>query len=142
MAFHPQQNFFRSRYTVFYIHVLHSCSYIFKEPGNVAAGRDSYDSITRVNNLYWTKQKRMQASSVTGCPHFADAHSYNFVDDCFWVGVFWTGQNYLCYEMSGDSTFIDNARRSRHRFVKRLYDDRHTTDHDLGFLCSLSAIAD
>ncbi|WP_127490699.1 glycoside hydrolase family 88 protein [Paenibacillus glycanilyticus] len=75
-------------------------------------------------------------------PHCADEDSYNFVDNCFWVGGFWTGLNYLCYEMSGDQSFIENARRSKHRFVKRLYDDRHTTDHDLGFLFSLSAVAD
>jgi unsaturated chondroitin disaccharide hydrolase len=75
-------------------------------------------------------------------PHCADNEHYNFVEDCFWVGGFWTGQNYLCYEMSRDESFIEYARRSKHRFVKRLYDDRHTTDHDLGFLFSLSAIAD
>lgn len=75
-------------------------------------------------------------------PHCAESGKYNFMDNGFWIGGFWTGLNYLCYEMSKDSEFVDIARRSKHRFVKRLYQDRHTTDHDLGFLFSLSTLAD
>ncbi len=75
-------------------------------------------------------------------PHATDDGKYHFMDNGFWVGGFWTGINYLCYELTQDKAFIDYARSSKHRFVKRLYEDTHTTDHDLGFLFSLSSVAE
>lgn len=67
---------------------------------------------------------------------------YQFRDNGGWVGSFWTGLNYLCSELSGDAAFVDNARQSRWRFAKRLYEDPQSLDHDTGFLFSLSAVAD
>ncbi|QGQ98410.1 glucuronyl hydrolase [Paenibacillus psychroresistens] len=75
-------------------------------------------------------------------PHSTEQGKYTFMDNGFWVGGFWTGLNYLCYEMSKDSSYMEFARSSNHRFTKRLYEDRQTTDHDLGFLFSLSSVAD
>ncbi|WP_309119026.1 glycoside hydrolase family 88 protein [Paenibacillus sp.] len=67
---------------------------------------------------------------------------YSFAEDGFWVGGFWTGLNWLCFEMSGDRAFAEVARASRHRFIKRLYEHPETLDHDTGFLYQLSFIAD
>jgi unsaturated chondroitin disaccharide hydrolase len=67
---------------------------------------------------------------------------YRFIEDGFWTGSFWTGLNYLCYEMTEDKTFIDSARKSWHRFIKRLYEKPGTLDHDIGFLYILSFVAD
>lgn len=75
-------------------------------------------------------------------PHAAERGKYGFMEDGSWVGGFWTGLNWLCYEMTGEEEFEAAARRSEHRFVKRLYEDRETTDHDLGFLFCLSSVAD
>mgnify|MGYP001191706817 CR=1 FL=1 len=75
-------------------------------------------------------------------PHATANGKYDFMDDGFWVGGFWTGLLWLGFEASGDPIYEEAARRSRHRFAKRLYEDRATTDHDLGFLFSLSAVAD
>ncbi|WP_135557013.1 glycoside hydrolase family 88 protein [Paenibacillus cymbidii] len=77
---------------------------------------------------------KLPASTVDGL--------FQFRENGGWVGSFWTGLNYLCYELSGDETFIEVARRSRHRFTKRLYQNPETLDHDIGFLYSLSSVAD
>lgn len=75
-------------------------------------------------------------------PEFTQKGKYNFVDQGTWVGGFWTGLNYLCHEMSGDHTFLEAARKSRHRFIKRLYENKKSLDHDIGFLFTLSCVAD
>jgi len=75
-------------------------------------------------------------------PHATADGRYEFMDDGFWVGGFWTGLAWLCSELSGEGVYADIARRSRQRFLKRLYENRETTDHDLSFLFSLSSVAD
>ncbi|NQX63670.1 glycoside hydrolase family 88 protein [Paenibacillus qinlingensis] len=55
---------------------------------------------------------------------------------------FWTGLNWLSYELTGDEGFIRTARDSYPRLLKRLYDTPETLDHDIGFLYSLSFVAD
>lgn len=66
--------------------------------------------------------------------------SYERNDDD-WVDGFWSGQLWLAYVETGDKVFFDAARRQRPYFVERLTrPESHT--HDLGFLYSLSAVAD
>lgn len=67
---------------------------------------------------------------------------YQFDEWGTWVGSFWTGLNFLCYEMSQDESYLEVARKSRHRFKRRLYERPETLDHDIGFLYSLSCVAD
>jgi unsaturated chondroitin disaccharide hydrolase len=88
------------------------------------------------------KTKNNAAQFGDKLPHATVNGKYDFMDNGFWVGGFWTGLLWLGFELSGDVIFEEAARRSRHRFGKRLYDDRETTDHDLGFLFSLSSVAD
>ncbi|GLX67786.1 glycoside hydrolase family 88 protein [Paenibacillus glycanilyticus] len=75
-------------------------------------------------------------------PHATVNGQYDFMDNGFWVGGFWTGLLWLAFEATGDAAWAEAARRSRNRFTKRLYEERETTDHDLGFLFSLSSVAD
>jgi unsaturated chondroitin disaccharide hydrolase len=75
-------------------------------------------------------------------PVYTTDGKYSFNEDGGWVGGFWPGLNFLCYEMTGDQDFLYTARRSKHRFIKRLYENKETLDHDTGFLYSLSCVAD
>ena len=67
---------------------------------------------------------------------------FDFSGNGSWVGGFWTGMNYLCYELTKEEAFLKAARASGHRFSKRLYENPETLDHDIGFLYSLSSVAD
>lgn len=67
---------------------------------------------------------------------------YLFAENGGWVGGFWTGLNFLCYELSGDDFYLEAARASRHRFADRVYKNPGTLDHDIGFLYILSCVAD
>lgn len=58
-----------------------------------------------------------------------------------WVDGFWSGQLWLAYAKTGDREFFDAARRQRAYFADRLARP-HSHDHDLGFLYSLSVVAD
>ncbi len=59
----------------------------------------------------------------------------------FWVEGFWSGQLWLAYAATGDAVFCDAARRQRPYFAERLA-LTETHDHDMGFLYTLSAVAD
>jgi unsaturated chondroitin disaccharide hydrolase len=58
-----------------------------------------------------------------------------------WVEGFWSGQLWLAYAYTGEQFFSETARQQRSTFVWRLAHPE-THDHDLGFLFSLSAVAD
>jgi unsaturated chondroitin disaccharide hydrolase len=88
-----------------------------------------------------TRQNGMKFGD--GLPFCTDEKGkYTFREDGFWVGSFWTGINYLCYEFTGNPFFVDTARKSQHRLIRRLYENKRTLDHDLGFLYSLMFVAD
>jgi unsaturated chondroitin disaccharide hydrolase len=58
-----------------------------------------------------------------------------------WVDSFWSGQLWLAYEQTSDTMFLAAARAQRPYFADRLNrPESHT--HDLGFLYTLSAVAD
>ncbi len=59
----------------------------------------------------------------------------------FWVEGFWSGQLWLAYAATQDPVFLEAARAQRPYFVARL-DRPQSHDHDLGFLYSLSLVAD
>lgn len=58
-----------------------------------------------------------------------------------WVEGFWSGQLWLAYAESGENVFFEAARQQRPYFAARL-ERPESHDHDLGFLYSLSAVAD
>jgi unsaturated chondroitin disaccharide hydrolase len=59
----------------------------------------------------------------------------------FWVEGFWSGQLWLAYDETKDAVFLDAARAQNPYFFERL-DRPETHDHDMGFLYSLSLVAD
>lgn len=59
----------------------------------------------------------------------------------FWVEGFWSGQLWLAYAETGEDAFLAAARRQRDYFAGRLGRPA-SHDHDLGFLYTLSAVAD
>jgi unsaturated chondroitin disaccharide hydrolase len=59
----------------------------------------------------------------------------------FWVEGFWSGQLWLAYDETKDTVFRDAARAQRPYFFERL-DRPESQDHDMGFLYSLSLVAD
>lgn len=75
-------------------------------------------------------------------PFYSENGQYVFTEYGGWTGGFWSGLNFLCYELTGKQFYLDAARASRHRFVKRLYENPESLDHDIGFLYGLSCVAD
>jgi unsaturated chondroitin disaccharide hydrolase len=67
--------------------------------------------------------------------------TYERCGDNDWVDSFWSGQLWLAYGETGDPVFLEAARRQRPYFAERLgRPESHT--HDLGFLYTLSVVAD
>ncbi|MCA1667040.1 MAG: glycoside hydrolase family 88 protein [Thermomicrobia bacterium] len=58
-----------------------------------------------------------------------------------WVDGFWSGQLWLAYEETGEPLFFASARAQRPYFADRL-SRPESHNHDLGFLYTLSAVAD
>ncbi|MFV8404372.1 glycoside hydrolase family 88 protein [Vibrio harveyi] len=57
-----------------------------------------------------------------------------------WVSSFWTGQLWLCYQLTGDEAFKNSA-NMRKPYFKELLINPNWHDHDLGFQYSLSCVA-
>jgi len=67
--------------------------------------------------------------------------TYERCHDSHWVDGFWSGQLWLAYAETGDEVFLEAARLQRPYFIARL-DRPESHDHDLGFLYSLSLVAE
>lgn len=67
--------------------------------------------------------------------------TYERCHDSHWVDGFWSGQLWLAYDETRDPIFLEAARAQRPYFIERL-DRPQSHDHDLGFLYSLSLVAD
>lgn len=59
-----------------------------------------------------------------------------------WTTAFWTGQLWLTYQVSGDARWRELAQRHSASFTDRLRRGVDLQHHDLGFLYTLSSIAD
>lgn len=70
-----------------------------------------------------------------------DDLTYERCGDSHWVDGFWSGQLWLAYDEAQDTVFFYAARAQRPYFIERL-DRPETHDHDLGFLYTLSLVAD
>lgn len=58
-----------------------------------------------------------------------------------WVMGFLSGQLWLAHQLTGDTTFSAAAQARRGAF-RQMLDDRKARDHDLGFVFSLSSVAE
>lgn len=100
------------------------------------------DDLRAISSFITKKTKRNAAQYGDRLPAHTIEGVYEFADNGFWTGGFWTGLNWLSYELTGDESFIRTARDSYPRLLKRLYETQETLDHDIGFLYSLSFVAD
>lgn len=62
--------------------------------------------------------------------------------DFGWTQSFWTGMLWLAYELTGDQSFRKLAQYHTGLFQRRLVEEKGLDTHDLGFLYSLSCVAD
>ncbi|MEZ9925899.1 hypothetical protein BCV02_03615 [Vibrio breoganii] len=72
-----------------------------------------------------------------GAPNF----DWHYPDEYFWTDSFWTGQLWLAYSLTGEEKFKNSARMRRVQMEKILATPMWI-DHDMGFLYSLTAVAD
>ncbi len=72
----------------------------------------------------------------------ASKNVYHPVANCQWTCSFHTGMLWLCYEMTGEQGFRDVAEAQVNSFYDRLFDEKRMATHDIGFLYTLSCIAD
>lgn len=67
---------------------------------------------------------------------------YEKIENTCWTGSFYTGMLWLCYEMTGDESFKKVADAQVFSFAERVKDMERVQTHDLGFLYSISCVAD
>lgn len=68
-------------------------------------------------------------------------HQWEYCGQFDWVSSFWTGELWLCYQMTAEQTFKNSAKLRKRYFADMLLDP-FWLDHDLGFQYSLSCVAD
>lgn len=81
--------------------------------------------------------------------HFSDAFLsdntykgfYKPHDNTGWTTGFWTGELWLCYEMTGEKLFLELAEKQVKSFYDRIVNKIDVDHHDMGFLYSLSCVA-
>lgn len=66
---------------------------------------------------------------------------YPAIDNIEWTSSFWTGMLWLAYELTGDSKYRLVAEHQLASYKRRIEEQLETDTHDLGFLYSLSAVA-
>lgn len=59
-----------------------------------------------------------------------------------WTTGFYEGILWLLYELTGDRDFYDSAKAHSKLFTERLDNEIHLDHHDMGFLFTLSSVAD
>lgn len=77
----------------------------------------------------------------TGYPHVSKGGIYPVEDNTLWTSSFYVGLCYLAYDITRDINFIKNKDFYYESFYKRIH-EREFFDHDLGFLYTLSCVAD
>lgn len=73
------------------------------------------------------------------CP---EAGKYPLWENIGWTEGFWTGINWLLAQATGDDSFRETAELADQNFVQRIDQKIITDHHDLGFLYSLSTVAE
>lgn len=75
----------------------------------------------------------------------AESHKYVYSRNtkCVdWTEGFWPGMLWLAYELTGEDKFKETAQGLDKLLEKRIYEKRGTDTHDLGFLYTLSCVAE
>ena len=74
-------------------------------------------------------------------PHVSEKNRYKAEENLLWTASFFVGMCFLAYEHSGDEVFLKYEKEHLKSFEERLVKKNHLT-HDLGFLYTLSCVAD
>ncbi|MFM4749445.1 glycoside hydrolase family 88 protein [Aeromonas veronii] len=78
----------------------------------------------------------------TGNPKIGNPDfTWKMCEPGYWVAGFYVGELWAAYMLTGDQKFANHA-RARYPFFKHLLNEPELINHDLGFLFSLSAVAD
>ncbi len=75
-------------------------------------------------------------------PDYGRGQRYGQIDNVLWTSSFWTGMLWLAYEMTGEAKYRQVAQHHTLSFKKRIDERIKVDNHDLGFLYSLSCVAD
>lgn len=75
-------------------------------------------------------------------PDYGRNQRYGQIDNVLWTSSFWTGMLWLAYEITGESKYIQVAKKHTQNFKSRIDERIKVDNHDLGFLYSLSCVAD
>ncbi|HHQ4645950.1 TPA: hypothetical protein ACSP3W_004303 [Aeromonas veronii] len=67
--------------------------------------------------------------------------TWDMCEPGYWVAGFYVGELWLAYMLTGEQKFANHA-RARYPFFNHLLNEPELINHDLGFLFSLSAVAD
>ncbi|AFH61129.1 glycoside hydrolase family 88 protein [Paenibacillus caseinilyticus] len=67
---------------------------------------------------------------------------YPAIDNIEWTSSFWTGMLWLAYDLTGEAKYREAAEYQLASYRKRIEERIETQTHDLGFLYSLSAVAE
>lgn len=66
---------------------------------------------------------------------------YPETENVEWTTGFWTGEIWLCYELTRDEAFLNSAGRHVDSFLHRIENHIDVNHHDMGFLYSLSCVS-
>lgn len=102
-------------------------------------------------NLHYQIQENILASIERNLPRIGNRNpmigngapnfDWHYPVEYFWTDSFWTGQLWLAYSLTGKEEFKNSARMRRAQMDKILATPMWI-DHDIGFLFSLTAVAD
>jgi unsaturated chondroitin disaccharide hydrolase len=67
---------------------------------------------------------------------------YPAIANVEWTSSFWTGMLWLAYELTGEGKYRSAAAKQLASYLRRLTERANTDTHDLGFLYTLSAVAE
>lgn len=87
-------------------------------------------------------KKNMQVLAYACPSETAPGGKYNVIDNITWTTGFWPGMLWAAYGVAKDKTFLYGGKLQTKLFQKRLEDDHVLQHHDIGFLYTLSTVAD
>lgn len=102
-------------------------SALSKIEGNIPAFTNKFPGDTTVKNRY---HDRPATSSLPAGSNYG------------WTTSFWTGMLWLAYELTGKNIFKETGKIHTQSFENRFLSKTNIDTHDLGFLYSLSCVAD
>lgn len=94
--------------------------------------------------LYCAKKIKEDIKTFAyACPsETAPGGKYNVIENIAWTTGFWPGMLWNAYGATGDNVFLHAAKLQTDLFKTRLDTNLVLDHHDIGFLYSLSAVAD